>query len=109
MTNEDMLALALNRTRAFYERVYKPFGLTADADLGRVESHLKKCFSQCASQPRLCIAFLNDIDRIETEIVWHRKIPASIRLEVQEAINSVVTEKAMDDVMRLMKSVDRSR
>lgn len=103
MTNHQILTLVLNRTKAFYERVYKPFNLATDTQFKRLETQLKKSFASARSPTELGFAFLRDFEQVETDIVQHRKTPDNIKHEIESILTSWIAEKV------LKKSEDQNR
>jgi hypothetical protein len=77
MTSNEMLILIRNRTIAFYERVFSPFGLYEKGDLEHIDESLKRLFSEERRRSALTISFLACMDKAETEIVLHKREPKS--------------------------------
>jgi len=98
MTNDQILTLVLNRTRAFYERVYKPFNLATDVQLKRIETQLKKSFASAKSPAILGFAFLRDFEKAETNIVQYRKTPDKLKYEIENILTSWLSEKALKEM-----------
>jgi len=103
-----MLALVVNRTKAFYERVYKPFGLATDTQLKRLETQIKKTFASARSPSRLAFAFLSNFEQVETNIVQHRKIPDKIKYEIEALLSSWITDKDLEEAKAFLNAWDQS-
>jgi hypothetical protein len=109
MTNDQMLALVLNRTRAFFQRVYKPFDLATDTELKRIETQIKKSFAAAMSPPELAFAFLSNVEQAETNIVQHRKIPDKFKYEIESVLNTVVDENKIKKTIKELKALSLDR
>ncbi|MDR0301514.1 MAG: hypothetical protein LBI04_04275 [Treponema sp.] len=78
-----------NRTMAFYERVLKPFELCKKRDINWEERALEGLFYKSRSCSDWMFYFLKNIDKAETEITLHKRVPKSFVDEVKVLCNSV--------------------
>jgi len=84
-----MWSLARNRTRALYERVFKPFNLCEKSDLERIEKCLQRHFYKAPSHTIWLIEFLRGIEEVETNIVLHKELPKSLDAAINESLKYV--------------------
>jgi len=84
MTNNDMWYLIKGRTRAFYERVFKPFNPCKKNDLKRIENFLKLHFLKIRSHSAWASTFLGMMDDAETDIALHKREPKPFEEEIQD-------------------------
>jgi hypothetical protein len=89
MTNDDMWSLIRDRTRALYERVFKPFKLCKKGDLGRIEKYLQYHFYKSPSHSFWLICFLKGVEEAETKIVLHKEKPKSFDTAINDSLKYV--------------------
>jgi hypothetical protein len=81
---------------AFYERIFKPFGLSKRKDIDWMQDTLDLIFYKSRQHSDWVFYYLKHIDEAETEIVLHKRTPEPFRSEINilcsRVRNSLETE-----------------
>jgi hypothetical protein len=82
MTNETLWCLVKHRTRTFYDRIFKPFGLSKRKDVDWMQKTLDLIYYKSRQRSDWAFYYLKYIDEAETEIALHKRTPEPFRSEI---------------------------